>query len=198
MRESQVLLPHEAATRWLRRALLAVLGALVLGGTALAKDPVVVQSAYVNVRSGVFELNAHTIFPLNEDVRAALADGATISLELRAVVDRHRRYWLDATLVDITLKRELSWNEVSQRYILHETDRAEQESFQALDQALAAAGQVEGWPVVLEPQQRLVRMDIAPVKRWRGYGIIALAGVLVIGVLLLLARSVESSAQYSR
>src|SRR6478735_2197947 len=41
-------------------------------------------------------------------------------------------------------------------------------------------------------------MDIAPVKRWRGYGIIALAGVLVIGVLLLLARSVESSAQYSR
>jgi nitrogen fixation/metabolism regulation signal transduction histidine kinase len=41
-------------------------------------------------------------------------------------------------------------------------------------------------------------MDIAPVKRWRGYGIIAVAGVLVIGVLLLLARSVESSAQYSR
>jgi len=152
VRESQVLLPHEAATRWLRRALLAVLGALVLGGTALAKDPVVVQSAYVNVRGGVFELNAHTIFPLNEDVRAALADGATISLELRAVVERHRRYWWDATLVDITLKRELTWNEVSQHYILHETDRAEQESFQALDQALAAAGQVEGWPVVVEPQ----------------------------------------------
>jgi len=41
-------------------------------------------------------------------------------------------------------------------------------------------------------------MDIAPVKRWRGYGIFAVAGVLVIGVLLLLARSVESSALYSR
>ncbi|HYP78773.1 MAG TPA: HAMP domain-containing protein, partial [Steroidobacteraceae bacterium] len=41
-------------------------------------------------------------------------------------------------------------------------------------------------------------MDIAPVKRWRGYGIFAVAGVLVVGVLLLLARSVESSALYSR
>ena len=41
-------------------------------------------------------------------------------------------------------------------------------------------------------------MDIAPVKRWRGYGIIAVACVLVVGVLLLLARSMEGSAQYSK
>jgi len=41
-------------------------------------------------------------------------------------------------------------------------------------------------------------VDIAPVKRWRGYGIIAVAGVLVVGVLLLLARSMEGSAQYSK
>jgi PAS domain S-box-containing protein len=41
-------------------------------------------------------------------------------------------------------------------------------------------------------------MDIAPVKRWRGYGILAVATVLVFAVLLLLARSVESSARYSR
>lgn len=140
---------------WLRRALL-LLGALVSGWAAsvpaLARDPIVVQSAYVNVRGSVFELNAHTLFPLNDDVRKALGDGATISLELRAVIDRHRRYWLDATLVDITLKRELSWNAVSQRYILHETDRVEQQSFTALDQALAAAGQVQSWPVVVEPQ----------------------------------------------
>lgn len=133
------------------RLLVAML-ALLACGAALARDPVVVQSAFVNVRGGVFELNAHTVFPLNDDVRTALEDGATISLELRAVVDRNRRYWFDATLVDITLKRELSWNAVSQRYILHETDRAEQQSFLALDQALAAAGQVEAWPVVVEPQ----------------------------------------------
>ena len=135
----------------LHRLLLAML-ALLACGVAQARDPVVVQSAFVNVRGSVFELNAHTVFPLNDDVRTALEDGATISLELRAVVDRNRRYWFDATLVDITLKRELSWNAVSQRYILQQTDRAEQQSFVALDQALAAAGEVQSWPVVVEPQ----------------------------------------------
>lgn len=41
-------------------------------------------------------------------------------------------------------------------------------------------------------------MDTAPIRRWRGYGFIAVAAVLVISVLLLLARSVENSAQFSR
>ncbi len=129
-----------------------LLACALLSPAALAREDIVVQSAFVNVRAGVFELNARTIFPLNEDVRAALTDGATISLELRAVVEKKRRYWWDATLIDVTLKRELSWNVVSERYILREADRAEQESFTALDQALSAAGQVKAWPVVVEPQ----------------------------------------------
>ena len=129
-----------------------LLACVLLAPAAQAREDIVVQSAFVNVRGGVFELNARTIFPLNEDVRAALADGATISLELRAVVEKKRRYWWDATLIDVTLKRELSWNVVSERYILREADRTEQESFTALDQALSAAGQVQQWPVVVEPQ----------------------------------------------
>jgi hypothetical protein len=131
---------------------LSLLACLLLAPMAWSREAIVVQSAFVNVRSGVFELNARTIFPLNEDVRAALADGVTVSLELRAVVEKKRRYWWDATLVDVTLKRELSWNAVSERYILREVDRTEQQSFTALDQALIAAGQVQSWPVVVEPQ----------------------------------------------
>jgi nitrogen fixation/metabolism regulation signal transduction histidine kinase len=41
-------------------------------------------------------------------------------------------------------------------------------------------------------------MAIAPLKRWRGYGYMAIATVVVLGVLLLLARSVENSSQFSR
>ena len=94
------------------------------------------QSAFVNVRGGVFELNARTIFPLNDDVRTALADGATVNFELQAVVEQQRRYWFDATLVDVTLRRELSWNAVSERYVLREAGSGEQQSFTALDEAL--------------------------------------------------------------
>ncbi len=215
--------------------LLWLLASLLLAPAALAREPIVVQSAFVNVRGGVFELNARTIFPLNEDVRAALADGATISLELRATVEKKRRYWWDATLVDVTLQRELSWNAVSERYILREPDRTEQQSIHrarpGAQRRRTGAGLARGGRAAarsrchlchprarrhsprpparrfahadvlvrrLESQQRLVLMDIAPVKRWRGYGIIAIAAVLVFAVLLLLARSVENSAQFSK
>jgi len=135
---------------WSRR--LALFAWLCLLASAAPAQNIVVQSAFVNVQDGVFDLNARIIFPLNNDVRTALSDGATVSLELRAVVERKRRYWFDAELIDATLLRELSWNAVSQRYILREAGSSEQQSFTALDQALSAAGQVRSWPVVVEPQ----------------------------------------------
>jgi hypothetical protein len=119
---------------------------------ARTADEIVVQSAFVNVHDGVFELNARTTYPLNDDVRAALADGATINFELQAVVERQRRYWFNATQVEVTLRRELSWHAVSERYILRDIDGGAQQIFIALDEALIAAGVVTNWPVVVSPQ----------------------------------------------
>jgi hypothetical protein len=137
-----------------RASLLAGLLALLLPWLALPVQAaeIEVQSAYVNVRGGVFELNARTIFPLDDQVRAALLAGATINFDLQAVVDKQRRYWMNATLVDIILRRELSWNEVSQRYVVKDLDRGAQDAYAALDEALIAAGIVKDWPVVVEPQ----------------------------------------------
>lgn len=137
--------------RWLPLLLAWLLPLFALQPT-LAAEPIEVQSAYVNVRGGVFELNARTIFPLDEQVRAALLAGATINFDLQAVVDKQRRYWMSATLVDIILRRELSWNEVGQRYVLRDIDRGTQETYVTLDEALIAAGVVKDWPVVVEPQ----------------------------------------------
>ena len=50
------------------------------------------------------------------------------------------------------MRRELSWHAVSERYILRETGSGEQQVFTTLDLALVAAGEVENWPVVVEPQ----------------------------------------------
>lgn len=131
---------------------LALFAWLCLAALAAPAQNIVVQSAFVNVQGGAFDLSARVIFPLNDDVRRALSDGATVSLELRAVIDRQRRYWFDAELVDVSLMRELSWNAVSQRYILRESGQTEQQSFTALDQALSAAGQVHSWPVPVDQQ----------------------------------------------
>ncbi len=132
-------------------ALLAVLGSVVAGAAGI-DDRLGVQTAYVNVRGGVFELNARAIYPLNDDIRTALADGVTVNIELQTLVSRQRRFWFDNTLVDVTLRRELSWHAVSERFILREPDSGEQQVYTTLDQALVAAGEVNSWPVVVEPQ----------------------------------------------
>jgi hypothetical protein len=135
--------------KWLPRCV-ALLLPLLLAGAAQASTGFTVQSAVVMVREGVYELDARVIFPLNDDVRSALANGATVKLALQAVVEKQRRYWFDKQLVDATLRRELSWNAVSQRYILKYVDRGEQDSFVALDDALAAAGVMNGWQILVE------------------------------------------------
>ena len=145
--------PHASNGRALVRALSCLL-LLCAAQLAVAAESarIQVRSAYVTVQGGVFLLNARTIFPLDADVRAALDDGVTIRFELQAVVHRARRFWFDDDLVDVTLQRELSWHAVSERYVLRDPDRGEQQVFVALDQALAAAGEITDWPVVVEPQ----------------------------------------------
>jgi hypothetical protein len=123
---------------------------LLAAATAHASFEFKVQSAFVTVRDGAYELDARVIFPLNDDVRSALANGATVKLALQAVVEKQRRYWFDQQLVDATLRRELTWNAVSQRYIVKYMDSGEQDSFQDLDEALAAAGVMQGWRILAE------------------------------------------------
>lgn len=131
--------------RFLASRLAWLLLPLLAAGVVQASGPFAVQSAFVNVHEGIHELDARVIYPLTDDVRTALANGATVRIALQAVIERQRRYWLDATLVDAILHRELSWNSVSQRYILRDLQRGEQDSFVALDEALSSAGVVKGW-----------------------------------------------------
>ena len=139
---------------WALPAMLALLAVLCPGMADAAdmNDRLAVQAAYVNVRGGVFELNARATYPLNDDIRTALTDGVTVNVELQTVVSRQRRFWFDNTLVDVTLRRELSWHAVSERYILREVGTGMQQVFTTLDQALIAGGEVDAWPVVVEPQ----------------------------------------------
>jgi hypothetical protein len=135
--------------KWLHRLMVFALP-LLAATAAHASSEFKVQSAFVTVRDGAYEMDARVIFPLNEDVRSALANGATVKLALQAVVEKQRRYWFDKQLVDATLRRELTWNAVSQRYIVKYKDSGEQDSFQALDEALVAAGVISGWKILVE------------------------------------------------
>lgn len=119
-----------------------------------ASEDIELSSLSVDTRGGLFELSMRASIPADDEVRAALAAGATINLRLQAVVDEQHRYWFDERVVDLKLERALSWNALSQRYVLRydpkETGPDQQQTFATLEEALVTAGAVENWPVVAE------------------------------------------------
>ena len=140
-----------------RGGLLATVCVIALGayrlGYADALDGVLeVRSAYVNVDKGVFLLHARVEYPLSPAIRDALRDGVTLVFDLDARVERDRRLWFNATIIDLTLRRELTYHAVSDRYVVRDVRSGDQETFPTLDEALAFLGKVDAWPILVEPQ----------------------------------------------
>jgi len=104
-----------------------------------------VRYAYVNVDRGVFLLHARVEYPVNPGIRNALRDGVTLTFDLDTRVDRERRFWFDANIVELTLRRELAYHAVSDRYVVRDVRSGQQQTFPTLEEALAYLGKVDGW-----------------------------------------------------
>lgn len=152
-------------TRRAHSLLALFVAALIGAGTGRAVADVLdgvleVRSAYVNTDQGVFQLYARIAYPVNDDIRAALKDGLMLSFNLDVVVSRERRWWVDETVAEYTLRRELLYHAVSDRYVTRdvETGASEQHSYATLEEALDALGTVDAWPFLL-PQQLAQNRD---------------------------------------
>jgi len=137
------------------RRIAACAFALTFLGLALADalDGILeVRSAYVNIEKGVFLLHARVEYPDGAAIRSALKDGVTLTFDLDARIDRERHFWFNANIVDLTLRRELTYHAVSDRYVVRDTRSRDQQSFANLDEALDYLGKVDAWPILVEPQ----------------------------------------------
>jgi hypothetical protein len=110
-----------------------------------------VQSAFVNLADGVYQLHARVKYPANGETVTALRDGVSLSYDLDVEISRSRRYWFDADVTAITLHRELTYHAVSERYLVRDRSGA-QSSFATLEEALASLGTVDGWPILVASQ----------------------------------------------
>ena len=145
----QVLLKRN----WPFKALILLLSAWAVGVYADALDGVLeVRSAYVNIDNGVFLLHARVEYPVNPAIRDALRDGVTLTFELDTRVERERRLWFNANIVDLTLRRELMYHAVSDRYVVRDVKTGQQENFPTLEEAVTYLGRIDSWPILVEPQ----------------------------------------------
>jgi hypothetical protein len=150
-------------------------GAAVPPARADALDGVLeVRSAYATPENGVYQLFARIVYPVNDDIRAALKDGLTLTFDLDVIVSRERRFWMDEGVAEYTIRRDLSYHAVSDRYLTREggaESSGEQHSYATLEEALEALGTVDSWPFLLSPQlsqNRQYRVSLrAGVRRGR-------------------------------
>ena len=125
----------------------------VRSGGPLAGD-FQIRSAFVVVDHGVLQLSAHIDYPINDRIRSALREGLTLAFDLEVNISRHRRLWLDATVLETTLRRELTYHAVTDRYVLRDEAGVEQENFPTLEAALDKLGRIEDLPILVESQLR--------------------------------------------
>lgn len=112
-----------------------------------------VQSAFITLNSGVYQLFTRVRYPLDESTRAALREGTSVAFVVDVEVSRARRFWLDAEVLTLSLKRELSFQSVTERYVVRDPlSDTGQLSFTTLEEALDHLGKVDAWPILVTAQ----------------------------------------------
>ncbi len=111
-----------------------------------------VRSAYVNFDHGVIELNAHVTYPLNPTILKALQNGVTLSFDVETRIEQVRRFWFNATVIDLTLHRELAYHVVTRRYVVRDVQSGAERSFDTVKKALDYLERVRDWPILVESQ----------------------------------------------
>jgi len=111
-----------------------------------------VRSAFVDLDHGVFQLHARIDYPETPAISDALRDGVDLIFDVDARVERARRFWLNSTVVDLTMRRELAYHTVADRYVVRDPATGDQQTFATLEAALQYLGTVDAWPILVEPQ----------------------------------------------
>ena len=120
----------------------------------LAQDEVV-REGYFEVRSassglvdGVHILDARLQLVLSSEALNALNSGVPLTIELQLQVIRVRRFYMDALDAELSVRFELEYRPLSQRYIVRNLNSGDQDSFATLYSALNNLGRIEGLPVI--------------------------------------------------
>jgi hypothetical protein len=108
-----------------------------------------VRSAFVVVDHGVLQLSAHIQYPINDRIRSALTGRGHTDLRSGGHAQPPSPPVVQRRRAEMTLKRELTYHAVSDRYLLRDAENVGQdqdvgqESFPTLEAALDKLGHVE-------------------------------------------------------
>ena len=107
-----------------------------------------VRSADLELKDGVYHLNARIDLPISEAVRRGLVEGVPLSLEVDLDIERVRQLLPNSSVAVLTQRYRLQYNAVSARYILRNENSGQQESMGTVDEAVAHLSEVHSLPAL--------------------------------------------------
>jgi hypothetical protein len=154
-----------ANSRSVREARVVGLCLSVVAALALAQDEdpghFEVHSARTTLMGNVYYLDGRVELRLSTDARAALASGFTLTIRVEIEILNQRWFWFNTEAARLTQIYELAYDALSERYIVHNVNGGERESFASPDAALERIGTVDHLPII----------DAAVLDPDRGYDI---------------------------
>src|SRR6202142_4285203 len=107
-----------------------------------------VRSADLQLKDGVYHLNARIDLPVSDAVRRGLAEGVPLTLELALDIERVRQLLPNSRVAELTQRYHLQYNAVSARYVLRNENSGQQESLGTVGAALESLSEVRDLPVL--------------------------------------------------
>lgn len=117
--------------------------------TASAQDgSFEIRSASSRLYDGVYFATARIDYRLSDDALEALDSGVALTIQLQIELTRKRRFWLDPEVARLHQDYSLSFEPLSDRYVVKNLNSGEQDSFATLFSALNNMGRVVDLPVI--------------------------------------------------
>src|SRR5450631_4010129 len=107
-----------------------------------------IRSADLELKDGVYHLNARVDLPIGDAVRRGLAEGVPLTVELSLNIKRVRQLLPNSTVAELTQRYHLQYNAVSARYILRNDNSGQQESLGTIDEAIEHLSEVHSLPAL--------------------------------------------------
>jgi len=166
-------MPRPAVQTRLLGAALAVIAAL-LWMRPLQADGLEgrfeVRSADLQLKDGVYHLNAHMDLPVSDAVRRGLAEGVPLTIEVDLDIERVRQMLPNSRVAELTQRYHLQYNAVSAHYVLRNDNSGQQESLSTVDAAIEQLSEVRGLPVLDKALITVGRRYEANVRAKVDYG----------------------------
>ena len=107
-----------------------------------------VRSADLQLKDGVYHLNAHMDLPVSDAVRRGLAEGVPLTVELDLDIERVRQLLPNSRVAELTQRYHLQYNAVSGHFVLRNDNSGQQESVSTVDAAIEQLSEVRSLPVL--------------------------------------------------